>query len=137
QVQVPMRKGYYGGGDTRKRQAIYWHPGFAWAIRREAFDKLGGLIDWAILGSGDYHMARALVGDAASTIHDGISKRYAYKVLNWQHRAEKFIRRNVGYVPGLLLHNWHGREKDRRYWDRWNMLVRNGFDPDLDLKRDW
>jgi hypothetical protein len=55
---------------------------------------------------------------------------------NGQDRTERYIRRNVGYVDGLLAHHWHGRKADRRYRDRWKILVDNNYDPDLDLKRD-
>jgi hypothetical protein len=39
-----------------------WHPGYAWAIRRETYDKLGGLMDFPILGSADHHMSLAFIG---------------------------------------------------------------------------
>ena len=35
-------------------------PGLAWACTRKAWDDVGGLIDWAIWGGGDWHMANAL-----------------------------------------------------------------------------
>jgi hypothetical protein len=47
------------------------------------------------------------------------------------------VARNIGYVPGLLIHEWHGKKKDRKYKSRWDILIEHGFDPDLDLKRDW
>lgn len=39
-----------------------WHSGLAWAARRKAFDKFGGLIDNAILGSADRNMAAGFFG---------------------------------------------------------------------------
>ncbi|MCS7026800.1 MAG: hypothetical protein NZV14_18525 [Bryobacteraceae bacterium] len=113
-----------------------WHPGYAWAARREFIDAVGGLIDWAILGSADTHMACALIGQAEMSMHPNLSPRYRKKVQIWQERAERHVRRNLGYVHGLLLHYWHGRKRDRGYNDRWKILVEHGFDPDLDLKRD-
>jgi hypothetical protein len=44
------------------------HPGYAWAARRDALDKVGGLIDWAILGAGDTHMALALIGRVRQSV---------------------------------------------------------------------
>ena len=55
----------------------------------------------------------------------------------WQARAEHHIRRNVGYVEGVLLHHWHGRRADRAYQDRGQILTGAAFDPERDLKRDW
>jgi hypothetical protein len=114
-----------------------WHPGFAWAARRSAINHLGGLIDYAILGAGDRHMAFGLIGRMKDTMHSKLSGGYAQELLLWEERAERHLRRNVGYVPGLLLHYWHGKKRDRRYKERWEILVGNDYDPDLDLKRDW
>ena len=50
-----------------KPYMIYPHTGFAWAARREAIDHLGGLIDTAILGAADHHMAWSLIGKGAQT----------------------------------------------------------------------
>jgi hypothetical protein len=35
------------------------------------------------------------------------------------------------------MHYYHGAKVNRRYFDRWGILVRNNFDPLLDLKKDW
>jgi len=43
---------------------------------------------------------------------------------------------DVGLVPGLALHHWHGAKADRRYGSRWRVLTRNQFDPDTDLRHD-
>lgn len=118
------------------RGYVAWHPGFAWAARREALDHVGGLIDFAPLGAADNHMAKALLGQVARSYHPNITDTYKKWLNRWQNNAVKYIRRNIGYVPGLLLHNWHGKKKDRRYWDRWRILVDNNFCPESDLKRD-
>ena len=113
-----------------------WHSGYAWAARREAMDNLGGLIDWGIAGAGDAHMAKSLVGDGADSVHPEISDGYRNMILEWQTRCDMHIRRNIGYVSGLLLHYFHGAKSNRKYWDRWRILVDNKFDPRYDLKKD-
>lgn len=125
--------GYYGV----ERPKAFWHPGYAWAARREAIDHLGGLMDWPILGAADHHMALALIGEARRSVPGGISKRYLDEILEWQERADKFIQHDIGYVPGTINHFWHGKKKDRKYVERWDIITRNDFDPDTDLKRDW
>lgn len=115
----------------------FWHPGFAWAARREAIDHLGGLIDWAILGAADHHMAHALVGRVDRTFPSRAAGEYCKSLMRWQERAEKHLRRNVGYVDGTIMHHWHGKKKDRRYIERWDILLDNHFNPELDLKKDW
>lgn len=131
-----LRNGTYGPGLPRPTKA-FWHPGFAWAFRREAWNDLGGLIDMAVLGSADNHMAKALIGDAESSMHPDISQGYQRHIYRWQERAEKYIRRNIGYVNGTIVHFWHGQKKRRRYWDRWKILTDTQFDPNEDLKPDW
>lgn len=113
-----------------------WHPGFAWAARREAIEAVGGLIDFAILGSGDRHMACALIGRADQSFSADLTAGYRNKVLQWQTLAERHIKHDVGFVPGTVLHDWHGKKIDRQYGTRWQILERNAFDPDTDIKRD-
>jgi hypothetical protein len=114
-----------------------WHPGYAWAMRREAFDHLGGLIDKAILGAADHHMAWALIGSANKSMPGKIHANYKKYIKIWHERAEAHIKRDVGYVPGTILHYWHGKKADRKYVERWDVLIKHGFDPERDLKRDW
>ena len=118
-------------------KTIPWHPGFAWAARREAIDGVGGMLDRAILGAGDNHMAAAFIGKAEQTIHGGVHPNYRKMVLDWQTRAEKIVRKDLGYVPGTIVHHWHGKKRDRGYIDRWKVLVNNKFDPDKDIQKDW
>ncbi len=128
----PGRRGYAIEQDSR----IYWHPGFAHAARREALEHTGGLLDTGILGAGDHHMSLGLVGQAKSAMPEGVTAGYAKTVMDWQSRCERHIRQNIGYVPGTITHGWHGRKVDRKYWDRWKILVANEFDPHTDLRRD-
>jgi len=124
---------YYQGQPSAWR---FVHPGFAWAARLASLDAVGGLFDIGILGSGDYVMASALVGRVDISLAPEMPERYKFLCRQWQDRAEKHIRRNVGYVPGLVNHGWHGKRADRLYDKRWKFLKVTGFDPDLDLKRD-
>jgi len=113
-----------------------WHPGFAWAARRETLDQLGGLFEVGILGAGDRHFATALVGQVASTHqHYRPLTTYTAALDAYQQRAEHYVRRNLGCVPGTLLHYWHGRKAQRYYQDRWKILVNNGFCPQTHLQR--
>jgi hypothetical protein len=42
----------------------------------------------------------------------------------------------LGYVPTLIRHHFHGSKKNRRYTDRWKILVDHRYDPFLHLKND-
>lgn len=127
-TKQPAPNGRYGGK--------FWHPGFAWAIRRDAYEAAGGLLDTAILGAGDHHMALALIGKAERSIPGGMTQGYKDSVLGWQDLAETHIKRNVGYVPGLITHGWHGNKRDRRYVERWDTLIKYQYNPARDIRRD-
>lgn len=133
--QYRQGKPYYYNVTPTYREHL-WHPGYAWAARRSAIDKVGMLIDTAILGAGDNHMAHALVGRIDGTLAHGLHPNYVKILKIWQDRAERFIRRDVGYVSGTIIHDWHGKKKDRRYHDRWQILVKRQYNPETDLKRD-
>ena len=112
------------------------HTGYAWAARRSSISDLGGLGEIGILGSGDRHMAYALLGEVQRSFPLGISKGYVNYWMHWQERAEKHIQRKVGVVNGTIGHVWHGSKLHRHYQDRWKILVEDGFDPDTDICRD-
>lgn len=131
-TDVPMSHSYSEGGGSNAG-----HPGYAWAARRDALDNLGMLIDWAILGSADSHMAMALIGKVEHSLISDYSDAYKRLCREWQERATKYIRQNVGYIPGLINHYWHGKKINRAYKTRWKFLANSGFDPEFDLKKDW
>jgi hypothetical protein len=133
------RSGYYGGPPPPRDPAIryFHHPGYAWAMRRSAFDAVGGLLDVAVVGEADSIMARAILGEAEATFYPGISAGYRRVILEWQERAVKHLRRNLGFVEGTLLHYWHGPKAKRNYWKRCRILADSQYDPALHLKRDW
>jgi hypothetical protein len=114
-----------------------WHSGLAWAARRSALDAVGGLIDFAVLGSADRNMAAGLYGFMEDTIDPSFSNSYRRALLEWQDRAERHIRRNVGQVDGTVFHHWHGAKVNRKYTERWKILADYQFDPNKHIKRDW
>lgn len=113
----------------------YWHPGFAWCARRETLERLGGLIDRAALGAADHHMALSLIGRAKDSVHGKMPQHYMDYILNWQKHALDHVNYRIGYLPGTIEHSFHGKKTNRKYWDRWEILIRAQFDPYRDLKR--
>jgi hypothetical protein len=139
---ISMYKGFcwqYVQGKQYNRNSGYefWHPGFAWAATREAWNEMGGLIDFAILGAGDHHMALSLIGKGADSMPENISTSYRDQIMEFQDRCETDIKRNIGYVDGTIIHNWHGKFKNRKYIERWAVITNNKFDPNKDIHRDW
>lgn len=114
-------------------------PGLAWAANVDALDKIGGLLDICILGSGDWHMAHALVGAMNQGDYSYETRQlsdYNKALLHYQELCERWIKRDVGYVPVTLGHHFHGDKKDRRYGERGLILVENQYSPQRDIKKD-
>lgn len=124
--------------DYPKQEQRGWGcPGGAWAYTREALNGIGGLMDWVIVGSGDYYMAKALYGELADILNLA-NYHPAYKELAfaWEENAVRHIKRSVGVMPGLMLHYWHGPKSKRGYELRPQFLVNSKFNPVTDIKKD-
>jgi hypothetical protein len=118
-----------------------WHPGLAWAWRREALDAVGGLLEVDILGGGDLHMAKSLVGRYGETFNTfgtsdprDVSAGYRESVSTWQDRCTSFIKKDIGYQDGTITHNWHGPIWARYYETKWKIVVSNKYDPSIHIQ---
>jgi len=114
---------------------IYPHSGFAWAWRRDALDRVGGLFEVGGMGSGDHHMALALVGSVESSVPGECHPNYLDALKRWEARARHHFSGKLGFVHGTIEHIFHGKKQQRAYNGRWNMFVDHCFDPIADLKR--
>jgi hypothetical protein len=133
-VPYPVDDNYYYA--PLGRGVVYYHPGYAWAWRRSALECVGGLIDWSIVGSADFHMAHGLVGSMEKTLKRKFAKGYARAFRAWEKRAEHCIKHNVGCMSGSLFHYWHGTKMSRAYKSRWKILEQTQFDHERDVVRD-
>ena len=104
----------------------YWHPGFAWAITRRAYEKMGSLYEHSILGSGDHNMALALVGNACMSVSTHVDSTYLSSIVEME---SKMLNLRLGYVPGVIRHYYHGDKKNRKYKERWQILVKHKYSP--------
>jgi hypothetical protein len=115
--------------------AVHGHTGFAWAARREILSR-HGLYDGCVAGSGDHMMAHAFAGDWHGPC---IRRIFADNTGHWKHFAAwssaiyRGVRAAVSFVPGTLLHLWHGETEDRRYVHRNRDLAGFSFDPASDV----
>lgn len=110
-----------------------WHPGYAWAMTREFFSRSGGLYDAGILGSGDSVMMMSWIGLGPRSINRESSDGFKASVASYQSRCGEVV---LGYVPGVIRHNFHGAKKNRGYEWRWKILVRHAYDPATDVELD-
>jgi hypothetical protein len=111
----------------------YWHPGYAWAMTRKAYEKIGGLYDKGVLGSGDSVMALSLVNKCRNMTNPHYNQDYNNSMLNYQKKANKL---RLGYVPGIIRHYYHGSKKNRNYTERWKILMKHSYSPILDIGYD-
>lgn len=114
----------------------YAHTGFAWACTRRFWENVRGLMDFAPLGSADHHMGFAMIGEVRNTIHGGMHSRFKEKCAEWEQRALRITKKEVGFVAGRIEHEFHGPKARRYYRERWQILVDHGFHPDEDMMYD-
>lgn len=105
----------------------FWHPGFAWAMTRKAYEKMGGLYDKAILGSGDSIMALAFVRRVKSMHNKLYTKAYNDSMTEVEQNVSHL---RLGYVPGVIRHYYHGSKQNRQYAERWKILMKHAYSPD-------
>jgi len=110
----------------RYNKGTPWHPGYAWACTRNAYDKMGGLYENAILGSGDHIMALSFIGRGIHSINSLSSDDYKNSILEFEQNVKNF---RIGNIPGVIRHHFHGSKKNRQYTERWKILSENNFDP--------
>lgn len=101
----------------------FWHPGFALAITRKTYEKIGGFFQLDILGGGDYHIALGIIkefnNDSNNIDYYNNEKYKFYKKCN---------KLNLGYTPGIIRHYYHGSILNRQYISRYNILKKHNFD---------
>lgn len=111
----------------------YWHPGYAWAITRKAYEQIGGLYDKGILGSGDNVMALSIINNAQFMTHTGYHPDYNTCILGYQEKANQL---RLGYTPGVIRHYFHGSKENRKYTDRWQILMKHQYSPNIHINYD-
>jgi hypothetical protein len=115
------------------------HTGFAWAARRELFETCG-LYDAAMTGSGDHLMAHAFAGGMIHTPclepMTGEKTAYAKHFWRWAVKARDLVKANIGFVPGTVLHLWHGPKTNRPYGKLEKRFKAFNYDPDRHLADD-
>ena len=109
------------------------HPGLAWAATIKALNHLGGLLDVCVHGSGDTHMANALMGDVSLYTSEYLAAGLMNTYKEWAAKCDKFIKKNIGYINGICFHFWHGKSVQRGYEKRIDLICFHQFDPATDL----
>ena len=103
------------------------HPGHTVAMTRAAFEKLGGFFERAIIGSGDSIFLEAF--RQRSFRH---RKWFLGTSVSEYYSLFKGLR--LGYVPGIIIHSFHGSRKNRKYTDRHQLTKKYKYDPTLHVE---
>lgn len=103
-----------------------WHPGYAWACTRRAYETMGGLYEVSILGAGDHAMSLSFIGKGLHSVNEKATDAYKDSILAFEDDAKGL---RLGYVPGMIRHHFHGLKKNRKYMERWSILVDNAYSP--------
>lgn len=111
----------------------FWHPGYAWACTRRAYEQMGGLYESAILGSGDHIMSLSFIQKGLTAINADSTDDYKASIVEFQDRVKRL---RLGYVPGVIRHFFHGSKKNRGYGERWQILLKWGYSPSLHVTVD-
>lgn len=116
----------------------YAHSGFAWACTKEFWENLPGkgLMDWAIVGSADHHMAWAMINRVGDSVHRKMPDNYMKLAKEWQDCAYEMTKGQLGYVKTRIEHKFHGPKVNRGYRERWSLFIEERFDPLKDLAYD-
>lgn len=113
------------------------HPGFAWAMRREAWDAMGGLYDLDLGGVADGIMGAAWLGAGrANPYLRQASTAMRADAIAWSDRAAAAINGPVGYLPIAVGHLYHGPIRARQYARRTRRLAKHQYDPQRHIARE-
>jgi hypothetical protein len=94
------------------------HAGHTLAMTRTAYEQLGGIYERKIIGGGDWAFFNGFLKDP---------KNGGYKAVTKYHQQYQDLR--LGYVPGILIHGFHGYKKNRKYCQREELCKQYKYDP--------
>jgi hypothetical protein len=95
-------------------------------MTRKIYNKIGNLYDYSILGSGDNNMALSFIGKGLNSLNENTTDGYKKSLIDFQNKCNNL---RLGYVPGIIKHYFHGSKKNRKYSERWKILINNNYDP--------
>jgi hypothetical protein len=111
------------------------HCGYAWAARREVLDEIGGLLDLACIGGGDFIMVYRMTGIPNINIREDFHPGFKKAISDWGDKARLVVADKLGYIDGTIGHYWHGNHQNRKYMPRWEVLAKLQFDPLTQVER--
>jgi len=71
-------------------------------------------------------MSLCLIENGLKSINSTSTDGYKESILDFQYKVKNL---RLGYVPGLIRHYYHGSKINRKYVERWQILVKHNYDP--------
>lgn len=109
-------------GNVFPRAGTY-HPGFAWAMRRSAFDSLGGWYDRQPCGGGDSAFAAAFCPPESTPawVSQQLTTMSAPSFVEYRSNARSLGLKFSTLRGFRVCHRWHGDTSNRKYESRNSM----------------
>jgi hypothetical protein len=121
-----------------------YHPGFAWAFKRDIFHRIGGFFNRSVIGGGDITFIlnlfpipvtdelfyTAVEGNVGKIIID------AWKVYNENFKK---VAPTLGFLPNRALHLFHGVAANRQYVKRYHTIsqvLKGTWDQEVKVNND-
>jgi hypothetical protein len=111
---------------NHNRGINYWHPGYAWACTRDFYEKIGGLYEKGIVGSGDYILTQSILNNIACG--DKSLKKFYIDLKKYVDNISS-LHCKIGFIPGNIRHFFHGSKEKRKYIERNQILLKYDYDP--------
>jgi hypothetical protein len=120
----------------KEKRYVFAAPGFAWAINKNLYKKIGKFFEFAIVGGGDFIFAIAATqsykGMESILFKNSPSENYHDQLMS---HYNLFKDCKTHYINGVICHQWHGSLEQRQYDSRWNIVLKHKFDPFLHLSK--
>ena len=102
---------------------IYGCTGYAWAITRDFYNKIGKLWDYNIVGGGDTLIVDCIDNkDFSSPFY---SEKFKTQFLEYKR---KFQGCKASFIKQNIVCRWHGSTKSKAYAERHTLLKNSNFD---------
>lgn len=106
------------------------HCGYAWAINKNCYEKIGGLFENAIIGGGDKWITAAFI---QRMDEDWLKLQPDNLIKNFKKYYSKCKNLKLNYINQQIFHLYHGELNNRNYYKRHLVLKEAEFDPERHL----
>lgn len=113
------------------------HPaiGFCWAFHKDILIN-NKLYDFDPVGNSDVLQLLVWLGLWNHKSIIDLNYQYRKEFLLWAWDSYEKVQANIGYVPGIVEHLYHGHINNRKYLSRNRLLTKNNFIPSKHLTID-